>query len=128
MQFHKKTESHYFFLQPHQPFFLLAFINAIIAMLIFMLSYKGITNLEIPASNFHGYSMLYLFFTPAFVAFLFTTFPRFTSTPPIEKKTLYAGLWSLLSWYDAVPIWKHNLTSLFLYWYAYTFYWTYHGI
>ncbi|MCB4753355.1 MAG: NnrS family protein [Sulfurovum sp.] len=86
MQFHKKTESHYFFLQPHQPFFLLAFINAIIAMLIFMLSYKGITNLEIPASNFHGYSMLYLFFTPAFVAFLFTTFPRFTSTPPIEKK------------------------------------------
>jgi uncharacterized protein involved in response to NO len=38
--------------------------------------------------------MLYLLFTPAFAAFLFTTFPRFTSTPPIEKKT-YMRVFSL---------------------------------
>ena len=29
--------------------------------------------------------LIYLMFTPAFLAFLFTTFPRFSATPPIEK-------------------------------------------
>ena len=94
MQFSEEAESHYFFSQPHQPFFLLAFVNAIVTMLIFMLSFKGIIHLGISPSNFHSYSMLYLLFTPAFVAFLFTTFPRFTSTPPIEKK-IYMRVFSL---------------------------------
>ncbi len=94
MQFSEDAESHYFFSQPHQPFFLLAFVNAIVTMLIFMLSFKGIIHLGISPSNFHSYSMLYLLFTPAFVAFLFTTFPRFTSTPPIEKK-IYIRVFSL---------------------------------
>jgi len=94
MNFSENAEESYFFSQPHQPFFLLAFINAIITMLIFMLSYKGILHLGISPQNFHAYSMLYLIFTPAFTAFLFTTFPRFSSTPPIEKK-VYMRIFSL---------------------------------
>ncbi len=86
-------KEHYFFSQPHQPFFLLGFLNAIITMLLFMLGYKGVVNLNIPATYFHAYSMIFLVFTPAFLAFLFTTFPRFSSTAPIEKK-LYLKVFS----------------------------------
>jgi len=94
LNFSEEAEESYFFSQPHQPFFLLAFVNAVIAMLIFMLSFKGVVHLGITPSLFHGYSMLYLVFTPAFIAFLFTTFPRFSSTPPIEKR-LYLRVFSL---------------------------------
>jgi len=86
MKFSEDSENNYFFSQPHQPFFILAFVNAIITMLIFLLSYKGILNIAIPSSHFHAYGLIYLLFTPAFLAFLFTTFPRFASTPVIEKQ------------------------------------------
>lgn len=76
----------YFLSQPHQPFFLLAFINALLSMLIFLLSYKGIVTLELSPVSFHAYTIIYLLFTPAFLAFIFTTFPRFSSTAPIEKE------------------------------------------
>jgi uncharacterized protein involved in response to NO len=76
----------YFLSQPHQPFFVLAFVNAIFMMLIFMFAYKGIAVLELPPASFHGYSIIYLLFTPAFLAFIFTTFPRFSSTPPIARE------------------------------------------
>lgn len=85
-QFSDDDNHNYFLSQPHQPFFLLAFINAIVTMLIFMLSYKGIINLSVSVTDFHAYGFIYLLFTPAFLAFLLTTFPRFSSTPPIEKK------------------------------------------
>ncbi len=94
MNFSEEAQESYFFSQPHQPFFVLAFVNAIIAMLIFMLAYKGVLHLAIPAVYFHSYSLIYLLFTPAFTAFLFTTFPRFTSTSPIPKKT-YMRIFSL---------------------------------
>jgi len=94
MNFSENAQESYFFSQPHQPFFLLAFINAIITMLIFMLSYKGIMHLGITPQHFHAYGMIYLIFTPAFTAFLFTTFPRFSSTPAIEKK-VYMRVFSL---------------------------------
>ncbi len=84
----------YFLSQPHQPFFLLAFINAIITMLIFMLSFKGILTIEILPKSYHAYSMIFMLFTPAFIAFLFTTFPRFSSTPAI-KQSLYIGVFWL---------------------------------
>ena len=94
MQFSEEAQSHYFFSQPHQPFFLLAFVNAIVTMLIFMLSYKGVLHLGIATTTFHAYSMFYLIFTPAFTAFLFTTFPRFTATPAIPQAT-YMRVFSL---------------------------------
>jgi len=86
MQFSEDAQHSYFFSQPHQPFFVLAFINALVTMFVFMLSYKGIINLAIAPTNFHSYGLIFLLFTPAFFAFLFTTFPRFSSTPAIEEK------------------------------------------
>ena len=94
MQFGESSENNYFFSQPHQPFFVLAFVNAIVTMLIFLLSYKGVLNIAISSSNFHAYGLVYLLFTPAFLAFLFTTFPRFASTPIIEKNR-YMNVFSL---------------------------------
>jgi uncharacterized protein involved in response to NO len=78
-------KNHYLFSQPHQPFFVLAFVNAIVSMFIFMLLFKGLVASEILSVNYHTYSFIFLMFTPAFLAFLFTTFPRFSATESIEK-------------------------------------------
>jgi len=94
MKFSEDSEKNYFFSQPHQPFFILAFVNAIVIMFIFLLSYKSIMNITISSTSFHVYGLTYLLFTPAFLAFLFTTFPRFASTPIIEKKR-YMSVFSL---------------------------------
>lgn len=75
----------YFLSQPHQPFFVTAFINAIVGMLLFALGYKGVLYLSIPSGFYHAYTLIFLVFTPAFTAFLFTTFPRFSATEPIAK-------------------------------------------
>jgi uncharacterized protein involved in response to NO len=93
-KFSDDNSKNYFFSQPHQPFFILAFVNAIITMLVFLLSYKGIIHLDISSTSFHAYGLIYLLFTPAFLAFLFTTFPRFASTPVIEKK-VYMNVFGL---------------------------------
>ena len=79
-------KNHYFFSQPHQAFFVLAFVNAILSMFIFMLLFKGLVASEILSLNYHAYSFIFLMFTPAFLAFLFTTFPRFSATEPIKKE------------------------------------------
>ena len=84
---------HYFFSQPHQPFFILAFVNAIVSMFIFMLFMKGIVSSQISAINYHAYSLIYMLFTPAFLAFLFTTFPRFSGTDIIEKEKYMTAFW-----------------------------------
>ena len=94
MQFAESSQDNYFFSQPHQPFFVLAFINAILTMVIFLLSYKGVLHIAIADNYFHGYSLTFLLFTPAFFGFLFTTFPRFASTPILEKK-VYMRVFSL---------------------------------
>ena len=78
-------QKEYFLSQPHQPFFVLAFVNAITTMLMFMLHFKGILSLHIDAGEFHAYGLIFMLFTPAFIAFLFTTFPRFCATDVIEK-------------------------------------------
>ncbi len=93
MKFSEESENSYFFSQPHQPFFILAFISAIVTMLIFMLAYKGVLHMAISPVGFHVYGFTYLMFTPAFFGFLFTTFPRFTATPAIEKH-LYMRIFS----------------------------------
>ena len=78
-------KENYFLSQPHQPFFILGIANAIIMMLIFALSYKGILSLEINVTSFHVYSLVYLVFTNVFTGFLFTTFPRFNQAEVIQK-------------------------------------------
>jgi uncharacterized protein involved in response to NO len=87
----------YFFSQPHQPFFVLAFLNALLSMLLFMFMIKGIVVTEITATNYHAYAIIFLVFTPAFLGFLFTTFPRFSSTPPIAQKRYLRIFWLFLS-------------------------------
>ena len=79
------TKENYFLSQPHQPFFILGIINAVIMMLLFALSYKGIIAPEINALTLHSYSLIYLVFTNFFTGFLFTTFPRFNQTQIITK-------------------------------------------
>jgi len=86
MKFSENAKSNYFFSQPHQPFFVLAFSNAILTMLVFLLAYKGVIHLAVNPPVFHAYGIIFLMLTPAFLAFLFTTFPKFSSTEPIKMK------------------------------------------
>ncbi len=92
------TKNSYFLSQPHQPFFLLGIINAIVMMLIFALSYKGIFTLTTESLNFHTYSLIFLVFTNMFTGFLFTTFPRFCQSDVINSKyyknIFYLSLWA----------------------------------
>jgi uncharacterized protein involved in response to NO len=81
----QKLQESYFLSQPHQSFFLLGIINAIFAMLLFGLSYKGIILLESMPAFFHSYTLAFLVFTNLFFGFLFTTFPRFNQTAVISK-------------------------------------------
>jgi len=81
-----KFKNHYFLSQPHQAFFVLAFINALISMILFALMFTGTLSSTIPAKLYHAYTIIYLLFTPAFLAFLFTTFPRFSATESIKKE------------------------------------------
>jgi uncharacterized protein involved in response to NO len=85
----------YFKSQPHQPFFALAVINAVLFMLLFMLSFKAVFTLSINPLTFHAYSLIFLVFTPAFLGFLLTTFPRFSQTPAILQKE-YMGIFYAL--------------------------------
>ena len=81
-----QTKQNYFLSQPHQPFFILGVINAVIMMLIFALNYKGIFTLQTASVNFHVYSLVFIVFTNVFTGFLFTTFPRFCQAEVISKK------------------------------------------
>ena len=84
----------YFLSQPHQPFFLMGIVWAVVSMLPFMLGYKGIVPLKIDASLFHGYAMLFIVFSHFFHGFLLTTFPRFCMTQPVPR-SIYTRLFLL---------------------------------
>jgi len=75
----------YFLSQPHQPFFLLGIVNAVLFMLLFMLSYKGVLAPIVDIAFLHSYSFAFLVFLNVFTGFLFTTFPRFNQTEVIAK-------------------------------------------
>ncbi len=85
----------YFLSQPHQPFFAAGVINAIIFMLVFLLSFKGVATLNITPNSFHAYSMIFIVFTPFFQGFLLTTYPRFNQFPPLEQN-IYTTNFTLL--------------------------------
>ena len=85
MKFKNTTKGSYFLSQPHQPFFTLAIFNALLMMVLFILSFKGFIRVYMPVINLHAYSLIYLVFTNAFTGFLFTTFPRFNRTKEIDK-------------------------------------------
>ncbi len=81
------TKPGYFFSQPHQPFFLAGVVWAILVILQFALSYKGILPISISPMGFHAYSLTFIVFTQFFTGFIFTTFPRFCQSPVIEKSS-----------------------------------------
>jgi len=81
----QQAKENYFMSQPHQPFFILGVINAILMMIIFALSYKSTVNLHIDMLTFHVYSLVYLVFTNVFIGFLFTTFPKFNQAQLLSK-------------------------------------------
>ena len=125
MQFHtSKPVSRwtYFFSQPHQPFFLLGMLNAVVFMALFIPAYKGV--FAIDAKLLHSYSMIFLIFTNFFFGFLYTTFPRFSGTAPILPKrylivfvfNLFAtlaflvGIWFVPLWYVAMLFMALSLT------------------
>lgn len=91
----QEAKQNYFLSQVHQPFFILSILNSVVSMLIFALAYKGFINLHVGFLNFHVYSLVFLVFLNAFSGFLYTTFPRFTQAPIIEKsyytKLFYAN-------------------------------------
>ena len=74
----------YFFSQPHQPFFALGIVNAVLFMLLFALGFKGVLTFDAPF--LHAYSMIFMVFTNFFYGFTYTTFPRFSAQPPIDLR------------------------------------------
>lgn len=112
MQFSEDSQHNFFFSQPHQPFFVLAFVNAIATMLIVLLSYNDIIHLALSTVGFHIYALTYLMLTPAFLAFLFTTFPKFTSTSAL-KKTHYIRIFSLFYMGSAIFLLGSIVTPVF---------------
>jgi uncharacterized protein involved in response to NO len=80
-----RVQESYFLSQPHQPFFLLGIINAILMMLLFGLAYKGIISININTTLFHVYTLAFLLFNNVFSGFLFTTFPRFNQANIVSK-------------------------------------------
>ncbi len=114
MQFQAKPgKKEYFFSQPHQPFFTLGMINALLFMLLFIPAFRGV--IDVNWRYLHAYSMIFLVFTNFFFGFLYTTFPRFSGTAPIEPRryllvflfnllatiTFLAGVWLPVLWYGA---------------------------
>ncbi len=91
----QQNKLNYFFSQPHQPFFVWGVLNAILCMLLFLLSYKGVIVFDITPNLFHAYSLTFIVFTAFFQGFLLTTFPRFSQMPPLEQK-IYTTNFSLL--------------------------------
>jgi len=117
-----QTKQNYFLSQPHQPFFILGIVNAVVMMLIFALSYKGIFSLEMESANFHVYSLIFIVFTNVFTGFLFTTFPRFCQAEIISKKyyinvfyyNLLGSLLFLLGSFTSHIVLLLGMTVLFL--------------
>jgi len=86
-------KQNYFLSQPHQPFFVFGLVWAIVSMVLFLLSHKGIISLSINENEFHLYSLAFIVFAQFFHGFLFTTFPRFCSTMPIPKEAYIRIVW-----------------------------------
>ena len=73
------------FLMPHKSFILGGVICSIIFMLIMAGQYLGLFYLGVDSTFYHVYSIIFTVFTQFFTGFLFTTFPRFLSTKPVDK-------------------------------------------
>ncbi len=123
----------YFLSQPHQPFFLFGVTWAIVSMILFTLSHKGLITLTVAENTFHLYSLAFIVFTQFFHGFLFTTFPRFCTSMAIPQDVylrivwlyqigatlFFTGvlLWSPLAWIGmSVVLFAHAMALFTLHW------------
>jgi len=79
-----------FISQSHQLFFTSSIIFALITMILTMISLIGKVPLDF--SVVHGFGLIYGVFTNAFLGFLITVIPRYTTSFEIESKT-YLPIW-----------------------------------
>lgn len=86
-------KENYFLSQPHQPFFVFGVLWAIVSMVFFTLSHRGLITLSIPENEFHLYSLAFLVFAQFFHGFLFTTFPRFCTSITIPREVYIRIVW-----------------------------------
>ncbi|MDP1785518.1 MAG: NnrS family protein [Sulfuricurvum sp.] len=84
---------HAFLSQSHQPFFLFGVAWAIVSMLLFILSHKGVVSLTISEIEFHVYGLTFIVLIQFFHGFLFTTFPRFCMSTAIPKERYAPIVW-----------------------------------
>lgn len=87
------VQENYFLSQPHQPFFVFGVIWAIVSMVLFTLSHKGVITLAVSENAFHLYSLAFIVFAQFFHGFLFTTFPRFCTSMAIPKEVYIRIVW-----------------------------------
>lgn len=86
-------KENYFLSQPHQPFFVFGVLWAIVSMVLFTLSHKGVITLAISENEFHLYTLAFLVFAQFFHGFLFTTFPRFCTSMTIPREVFTRIVW-----------------------------------
>ncbi|WP_310438938.1 NnrS family protein [Sulfuricurvum sp.] len=86
-------KQNYFLSQPHQPFFVFGVLWAIVSMILFTLSHKGVITLAVSENEFHLYSLAFIVFTQFFHGFLFTTFPRFCTSMTIPREVYIRIVW-----------------------------------
>ena len=84
----------YFLSQPHQPFFLMGIVWAVLSMLFFMSEYRGLLPFSIDTTLFHAYAMIFIVISHFFHGFLLTTFPRFCMSAPVPRQ-VYVKLFGL---------------------------------
>lgn len=90
---HPPKQGGYFLSQPHQPYFFLGIVWAVISMGVFVAAYRGIVPLRIAPAEFHLYSLAFIVFSHFFHGFLFTTFPRFCTGMPIPREVYVRNVW-----------------------------------
>ncbi|MDP3301909.1 MAG: NnrS family protein [Sulfuricurvum sp.] len=88
------TPKSYLMSQPHQPFFLFGIVWAIVSMVMFILSHKGVIVLTQAENLFHFYALTFIVLIQFFHGFLFTTFPRFCTSAAIEYEKYAPIIWS----------------------------------
>ncbi len=86
-------KQNYFLSQPHQPFFIFGVLWALVSMMLFTLSHKGIATLTLSENEFHLYGLAFIVFAQFFHGFLFTTFPRFCTSMTIPKDVYVRIVW-----------------------------------
>ena len=80
--------------QPHQPFFTNGILFFMLFLLLLVLSFTNIVNLNRQILDYHAFTMIFVVFIQFFLGFLFVVFPRFLMQAEIEPK-LYMRIFIL---------------------------------